>query len=189
MHDAEMALVRHKLTVDDYYRMADAGILSDDDRVELIAGDVVDMAPIGAGHASVVTTLHERLVLACAGRAIVRSQNPVRLDRLNEPQPNMAVLRPSADSYMTAHPGPADVLLLIEVADSSLRFDRAVRLPLYARAGIPELWIVDLQRNVLTAHRAPDAGHYTEVTTHGPGDRLALALAPEITLKMDQVFG
>ena len=189
MDEAALVLTRHKLTVDDYHRMAEAGILGEDDRVELIDGEIIDMAPIGSGHGSSVMRRTQAIVLAALGRATVSVQNSVRLDRASEPQPDFAILRPRADFYASALPGPADVLLLIEVADSSLRFDRVVKLPLYARAGIPEVWIVDLQRSVLTAHRAPVAGHYTEVTTHGPGDRLSLAEAPEISLQMDQVFG
>ena len=189
MDEAPLLLTRHKLTVDDYHRMAEVGILGEDDRVELIDGELIDMAPAGSGHGSSVMRFTQALVLASVGRALVSVQNSVRLDQVSEPQPDFAILRPRADFYATALPGPADVLLLIEVADSSLQFDRTVKLPLYARAGIPEVWIVDLQHGVLTAHRVPVSEGYQEVTTHGRGDRLALALAPEITLSMDQIFG
>ena len=181
-------VLRHKLDVDDYRRMAEAGILGDDDRVELVEGELIDMAPIGLDHAATVDGLTEALVLACAGRAIVSVQNPVRLDRLNEPQPDLAVSRLRADRYRTERAGPADILLLVEVADTSLRFDRTVKLPLYARTGIAELWIVDLERRVLEAHRRPGDNGYAEVTTYQPGDTIALALAPEITLTLSRVF-
>ena len=117
-------------------------------------------------------------------------QNPVRLDRSNEPQPDLAVLRRRADFYATGErPGPGDILLLVEVADSSLRFDRTVKLPLYARAGIGEVWIVDLQRRAIDTYRMPAGDAYGEMTTHQPDGRIALALAPEIVVTLDLVFG
>ena len=190
MDDADLVLTRHKLTVDDYYRMADAGILTSDDRVELIDGEIIDMPPIGQDHAGTVNRLAEALFQAFAGRAIVSTQNPIRLDDLSEPQPDFAVLRRRADFYTTGErPGSDDVLLLIEVADSSLRFDRTVKLPLYARAGIPEVWIVDLRRRVVDVHRAPGDGRYDDIVTKQMGDTLSPALAPEVRLTLDQVFG
>ncbi len=147
------------------------------------------MAPIGIDHASTVSRLHECLVLAFAGRATITSQSPVLLDRFSEPEPDFAVLKRREDFYATARPTGADVLLLIEVANTSLRYDRTVKLPLYARAGIPEVWIVDLQQRTVDSHRAPAAGQYAEVRTFRTGDSLRLALAPEITLRMEQVFG
>ncbi len=117
-------------------------------------------------------------------------QNPVRLDRLNEPQPDLAVLRRRADFYATGErPGPADVLLLVEVADSSLRFDRTVKLPLYARAGIAELWIVDMKQRVVDAYRQPGADGYGAHTTHQRGEQIVLAAAPDITVRLELMFG
>src|SRR4051812_9665607 len=134
MDDALLEPTRHKLDVDVFYRMADAGIFGEDDRIELIDGELIDMAPIGTDHASSSTGLNRALVLACGDRAIVSAGNPLRLDRFNEPQPDFLVLRLRGDNYRTAHPGAADTLLAVELADSSLRFDRNVKLPLYARA-------------------------------------------------------
>ena len=190
MDDAAVMPVRHKLDVDAYHRMAEAGVFGEDDRVELIDGDIIDMAPIGQGHEAIVSGLNEAFVIACAGRATVWPQNSIRLGRWSAPQPDLAVLRRRADFYATGErPGPANVLLLVEVADSSPRFDREVKLPLYARAGIGEFWIVDLKRRVLDAHRGPVGDGYDETTTHRPGEQLALALAPEIVVKLDLVFG
>lgn len=186
MDDAVIAPVQRKLDVDEYHRMADAGILGEDDRVELIDGRIIDMAPIGQGHAATVGGLTHALVPACLDKAVVWVRNPVRLDRLNEPQPDFAILRPRPDFYAAGdRPGPANVLLLVEIADSSLRCDRTVKLPLYARAGIPEAWIVDLKHRVLHAHRRPTDGEYAEISTHHPGDHLALAAAPAITVRLD----
>jgi Uma2 family endonuclease len=180
---------RHKLDVDDYRRMAEAGILGPEDRIELIDGDLIDMAPIGEAHAAIVTRLAEALFIACAGRAIVSPQNPVRLDRRSEPQPDLAILRRRADFYASERPGPADILLLVEVADTSLRFDRTVKLPLYARAGIGEVWIVDLKRGTLDAYRRPVGEGYAESVTHHAGDQIALALAPDIAVEVGLVLG
>ena len=180
--DAGDLLVRHKLNVADIYRMLDAGILHEDDRVELIDGELIDMAPIGADHATTVNGLNKALILACGNRAIVSAQNPVRLDDLNEPQPDFALLRPR--SCRTAHPGPADVLLLVEVADSSLRFDRRVKLPLYARFGIPEVWIADLKRRVLEVHRSPAGSAYANSMDYQPDAQLSPVLLPGVALTL-----
>ncbi len=190
MDDVHTLPARHKLDVDAYHRMAEAGVFGPEERVELIEGDLIDMAPIGQGHAGIVTALTYILSTACAGRALVSPQNPVRLDRLSEPQPDFAVLRWRDDFYVTGErPSPADTILLIEVAESSLRFDREVKLPLYARAGIAEFWLVDLRQRVIEVYRWPEAGAYLEKAVHAPGDRIALALMPEIVVTLGLVFG
>ena len=189
MDNTTFAPTRHKLDVHDYHRMGETGILGEDDRVELIGGELIDMAPIGQGHAASVRGLTHVLVMARGDRALVSIQNPVRLDRFNEPQPDAALLRPRADNYRTgAPPGPADVLLLVEVADSTLRYDRAVKLPLYARAGIGEVWIVDLHRLVVDVHREPGPDGYAAMATHAPEGTVTLALAPGIAVALRQIF-
>ncbi len=190
MNDVVIAPARHRLTVHDYHRMADAGIFGEDERIELIEGDLIDMAPIGQGHAAVVARLTRALFMACADRVIVWPQNPIRLDQSSEPQPDVVVLRHRADFYADGErPGPADVLLLVEVADSSLRYDRMVKLPLYARAGIAEYWIVDLQRRVVDAYRGLAGDGYREKTEHRAGEELAVVLAPEIVVRLDLYLG
>ena len=180
---------RHKLHVDDYYRMIDAGILGQEDHVELIEGEIIDMAPIGQDHAGTVNSLNEALFLGFAGRAVVAPQNPVGVNDRSVPQPDFAVLRRRADFYRSGErPGPADVLLLIEVSDTSLHYDRTVKLPLYARAGIPEVWIVDLQQCVVDVHTAPSDGRYTGVVTMRQGDTLRPSLAPDVRIGWEQVF-
>jgi Uma2 family endonuclease len=144
---------------------------------------------IGQDNIATVNGLAHALVMACGDQAIVSVQNPARLDRFSEPQPDVTLFRPRADNYRTRErPGPADVLLLVEVADSSLRYDRAVKLPLYARAGIGEVWIVDLRRRVVDVHRTPAGDGYATVATHGPEDTVTLALAPEIAVALRRVF-
>ncbi len=189
MDDVAHVLTRHKLDVDEYYRMAEAGILGEDDRVELINGEIIDMAPIGESHAATVGRLTRVLVMAFTDQAIVWPQNPVRIDRLNEPQPDFAVLRPRTDFYEAGKPGPADILLLIEVSDSSLAYDSTVKLPLYAKSVIGEVWIVDLKRRVVDVYWQPGDESYANSATYRPGEAITLALAPEITLEVAQIFG
>ena len=181
---------RHKITVDEYQALGETGVLGWEARVELIDGDIIDMAPIGQDHISTVDILNETLVLACQGRAIVSVQNPVRLDRYNEPQPDFAIYRRRADFYRTGErAGPKDTLLLIEVANTFLRYDRTIKLRLYARAGIPEYWIIDLKARTLDAYRNPANEGYAEITVHGPSDSLALSQDPAIVISLAQVFG
>ena len=135
-----MPLTTRRFTVDEYYRMGRAGVFHEDDRVELLDGLIVDMSHIGPGHAGCVTALTGLLLPILAGRALVSVQNPVRLGEHSEPQPDVSLLVPRAEAYRTAHPQPEDVLLLIEVADSSLEHDRDVKVPLYAASGWRKFW-------------------------------------------------
>lgn len=153
-------LRRHRLTVDDYHQMAEAGILADDDRVELIEGEVLDMSPIGSLHAALVRVLARWLSEVAGRHAIVAVQDPIHLDDTNEPQPDIALLTPRADFYASAHPGPADTFLAVEVAESSLAYDLGVKVPLYARHGIPEVWVVDAATRTTHRFRTPTADGY-----------------------------
>jgi hypothetical protein len=157
---AQAVLSRHRFDVDEYHAMVRAGILMEGDRIELIDGEIVEMHTIGSRHLACVIRLNHLLVPPLAGRARVSIQGSMRLDRYSEPEPDVLVLRPRADDYASAHPGPADVLLAIEVADTSLAYDRTVKLPLYARAGIAEVWIVDLEARAVEVHREPSADGY-----------------------------
>lgn len=190
MDDTDSQPSRHKIDVDAYHRMGEAGIFAPGERVELIEGELIDMAPIGQGHAGIVNRLNEALVLACRGLAIVSVQNPVRLDRYSEPQPDFALLRPRPDFYETGErAGSDDILLLIEVAESSLRFDRTVKLSLYARRGIPEYWIIDRRSRRVEVHTRPAEQRYRTVATHGAGARLTLTQLPEIVIDVDRILG
>ncbi|AUB81525.1 Uma2 family endonuclease [Candidatus Thiodictyon syntrophicum] len=151
---------RHRYTVADYYRMAEVGILAPDARVELIDGEVIEMPPIGAPHASTVTEVQRTLERAVGDAAIVRVQNPIHLGRHDEPQPDLALVTPPASKYRLRHPRPGDVLLLIEVADTTLRFDRDVKLGRYARVGIPEVWLLDVKARTLQRFRGPGSTGY-----------------------------
>lgn len=182
-------LARRRFTVDEYAEMARVGILRDDDRVELIDGEIVEMAPIGPDHAGSVDAIYELLVRELSGLAQVRAQNPIRLDAFNQPQPDFALLRRRDDFYRSAHPTPADVLLIVEVADTSLSTDRAVKLPLYARAGLPEVWLVDLAHGVISVHREPGPGGYRRTSTGRPGDLLRPLAWPDRAFAVTDLLG
>ena len=181
-------LPRRPLSVADYDRMGEAGILGPDDRVELIEGELIAMAPIGSYHAGAVGGLTYRLVEQVGRHALVWVQNPIRLDNHNEPQPDFALLRPREDEYRNALPGPADVLLIIEVADSSLAFDRTVKANLYARSGIAELWIVDLAGARTWVCRDPSPEGYRNVTEAARGAVLELSRLSGVRIGMDLLF-
>ena len=169
--------------------MAEVGILAPDARVELIDGEIIDMAPPGSLHAAAVHRLNEALVRAAEGRATLLIQNPIRLSEYSEPQPDLALLRRREDFYSDHHPRPADVLLVIEVADTSLRFDRETKIPLYAVHGIPEVWLVDLRGKRLVRHRVPEQGVYTLVDELVSGGALEVSAVPGIAVDLGWLFG
>lgn len=148
---------RHRLSVEDYYRMAEVGILTAAMRVELINGEVIDMSPIGALHAALVNVLSRYFTRRCGDSAIVSCQNPLRLDDENEPEPDIVVLRPRSDCYSTAHPTPGDAVLVVEVSDSSLDYDLTVKVPLYAQFGVPEVWVVEAATRTTHLFRSPQS--------------------------------
>ncbi len=183
------APARRRFTVAEYYAMADAGILSENDRVELLDGDLIVMPPIGDWHAASVKLFNNTMVPALRGRAMIAVQDPVRLDDDSEPQPDVMLLQWRDDFYRNGHPAPADVLLLIEVADSSVEFDRTVKLAAYARAGIPEVWIVARAERRIEAYAEPAGNEYATVRCFGPGETVAPQAFPDITLEVNRVIG
>ncbi len=164
-------IILRRFTVRDYYAMADAGILDSDERVELLDGKVVAMSPIGARHADRVSRLAEWLVHHTPGIARVRIQCPVRLDDHSEPEPDIALVDAARD-YNAAHPGPEDVFLVIEISDSTLKKDLRVKVPLYARAGIPEVWVVALEEDRVYVFRDPAGDAYRFEAVVGRGDTI-----------------
>lgn len=173
---------RHKLSVEDYHKMGEAGILTEDSRVELIEGELIDMAPIGSEHAGAVNRLTHRFVAAVGDSAIVQVQGPLRLGDRSEPQPDVLVLRPRADYYSGAVATAADVLLAVEVADSSLGLDQSTKIPLYAAHGIPEVWIVDLRNRLLSVYRDPGDAVYRNVQTTATASRIQLSQLPGVAV-------
>jgi Uma2 family endonuclease len=181
------AVSRHLWTVDDYHRMGDAGILTEDDRVELIEGELLEMAPIGAEHIAASNALTRLLVLAVGDSFIVSVANPVRLTQRSEPQPDFTVLKPRGD-YRTMLPRPEDTILAVEVANTSLNYDRNVKLALYARSRIPEVWIVNLAAEEVEVYRSPVGDVYTSVTRAGLSDSLMIAAIPGVLIPVAKIF-
>ena len=181
-------IARRRFSVEDYHRMLQAGILSEDDRVELIDGEIVEMAPIGPRHASQVDFLARLLWQRVGGRAIVRVQNPIRLGEQSEPHPDLCLLRPRRDYYRRFHPTAVDVLLVIEVAEATAEYDRQVKVPLYGRHGVAELWLVDLEAQRVEVYRRPRAEGYEEVRSLGRGETVSPLSFPDLTLGVDELL-
>jgi Uma2 family endonuclease len=182
-------VTRRPLTVAEYHRMGEVGILTEDDRVELIEGELIAMSPIGSGHAGTTNTLNRRLVMAVGERGVVAVGNPVQLDDLSEPQPDFSVLKPREDDYRRATPRPDEVLLIIEVADSSLSYDRNVKRSLYAWHGIPEFWIVNLTAGEVEVCRKPQGEQYASVSRIGRDGMLEPELLPGVVLPAAALVG
>lgn len=185
----EFTRPRRRFTADEFERMATTGVLGEDDRVELLDGEVIEMAPIGPGHAGVVNRLNRLLVSRVGDQAIVSVQNPVRLSEHSEPQPDVTVAVPRGDFFQSAHPRPEDVLLVVEVAETSAAFDREVKVPRYANAGVPEVWLVDLAAEQVEVYREPAQGGYGHVDERGRGQQLAPQALPDLTLEVTDVLG
>ena len=179
---------KRKFTVAEYYRMAEAGILRPDERVELIEGEIIVMAPIGPGHAGSVDFTADFIIRRLDERFMVRSQNPVHLDDGSEPQPDIAIILRRRESYFTAHPTPADVLLVIEVADSSLEYDREVKAHLYGRAGVPETWVKNLPEDCIEKFTEPGPEGYAQHTIHRRGETLTPESLPDLELPVDELL-
>lgn len=181
--------VRQRLfTVDEYHRLSEAGVLGEDDRVELLEGVIIEMTPIGRLHAAVVDRLTDVLTSRLGSRAIVRVQGPVPAGPLSEPQPDLSLLRRTPDYYAATPLTSADVLLVIEVADTSLDHDRA-KLRVYANARIPEVWIVDLQGGRLETYRRPVGDRYDDADVRERGHTITPQAFPDLSLTVDDVLG
>ena len=168
--------------------MGETGILTEDDRVELIDGEIVQMSPIGVRHIAAVNRCNRVFSRAAGDRVLVSIQNPVDLDPYNEPQPDVALLRPRDDDYAGGKPGPADVLLVVEVADTSVAYDRQTKLPRYAAAGLPEAWLLDLPGDALEVHREPGPDGYALVRRCRRGQRVAPEALPDVEVAVEDLL-
>ncbi|HVR99571.1 MAG TPA: Uma2 family endonuclease [Thermoanaerobaculia bacterium] len=181
--------LKRLFTNSEYHTMAETGILSEDDRVELIEGEIFQMAPIGNRHVGSVN----RLIRAFAGpvgeRAVVTVQNPIHLNDFSEPQPDFVLLHPRDDLYSRSDVRPEDVLLLVEVSDASLEYDRRRKIPLYARHGIPEAWLINLVQDFVEVHRDPSPSGYRDVRKLRRGDRLSSQAFPDLVIPVDYLLG
>ena len=180
---------RRRFTVAEYYALAEIGILAENDRVELLDGDLIVMPPIGDWHAASVKFFNNTMLPPLQSRAMIAVQDPVRLDEHSEPQPDVMLLRWRDDFYGGGHPGPADVLLLIEVSDTTVEYDRNAKLPRYARSGIPEVWIVNRPARRIEGYSEPSGDAYTTVRYAGPGETIAPQAFPDIVLEVNRIIG
>jgi Uma2 family endonuclease len=178
-------VTKKRFTADQYHRMAQVGILAPRDRVELIDGEIVVMSPIGSRHSACMSCATRALIRAADDSAIVQPQSSVRLDLYYEPEPDLVLLRPRADFYATRHRTPGDVLLVIEIADSSLAYDRDMKAPIYAMSGIGEYWLADLITNVVWRYSAPERGTYQRVEQHHRGESIAPLQLPACVIPVD----
>jgi Uma2 family endonuclease len=177
--DTETPVRIRPITVDDYHRMLEAGILHEREPVELLNGQLIAMPPEGPLHSDVFAKLNTELVLRFAGRAVVRPGNPVTLRPLSEPQPDFTLARRRGNAYRKAHPGPDDVFLVVEVSHSSLRYDRREKLAAYAQAGIAEVWIVDLVHRHIEVYAGATGTRYAETRVVKHGDEIAPRAFPD----------
>jgi Uma2 family endonuclease len=180
---------RRRFTTAEYHRIAEAGVLSEDDRVELIEGEILEMNPIGSKHASCVKRLTRLFTEKLGDKVIVGVQDPVQVGEYSEPQPDVALLRSRPDFYAAAHPRPNDVLLLIEVADTTLEYDEQVKAPLYGHSGVHETWLVDLERDVLMVHLDPSPTGYERVRVLRRSDFVRPSAFPHLEIAVAGVLG
>jgi Uma2 family endonuclease len=179
---------QHRFSVKDYYRMADSGVLRPGARVELLQGRIIDMSPIGPFHGGLVNRLGRFFNLNAKGRWTVSTQNPLRLDEYSEPEPDLMLLKPAADDYTSRHPGPSDVFLLIEVSDTTLDYDREEKLPAYGRAGVPEVWIVNLNEQTIEVYRDPNFAGYGSKAILRAGQQAQPLAFPDAAVEVSELL-
>lgn len=179
---------RRRLTVDDFAKMCEVGILSADDHVELIDGDLVEMPPMGPPHAGIVNHLAKILILRLGDNADVRVQSSVLLSRYTQPEPDLAVVRPDLDHYLQRHPDPRDIFIAIEVADSSLTYDREEKMPRYAAAGVPEAWLVNVRAQTITVYSDPTTTDYRASRTLGWTEELVATAIDGLRLTFEDIL-
>ena len=183
------SVIHHRFTVDEYEQMIEQGILTENDRIELIHGEIVEKMVIGPLHIAVVNRLNRLLNTRLSDATFVSIKSPIVLSD-SQPEPDVALLLPRDDFYATSKPKSSDVLLVIEVSDSSLNYDREVKLPMYALGGIQELWIVNLVESKIEVYRQPlPTGVYPSRTDFGRGESLCLAGLPDVSFEVDSILG
>ena len=183
-----LAPAKHRFSVKEYYRMAETGILPENARVELLNGEIIDMSPIGPFHGGVANYLTQIFTAAAKGRWLTAIQNPIHLDDHSEPEPDVVLLKPAPEYYRRRHPQPEDVHLLIEISDTSLESDQEQKLPAYGRAGITEVWIVNLNELTVEVYREPHFTGYGSKTILGAGDAARPLAFPEVTVSVGELL-
>ena len=181
-------LARRRFTSAEYHQMVEAGILAEDDRVELIEGEIIEMSPIGRHHAATVRRLSDLSFHTFRDVALVDIQNPIRLSDESEPQPDLTLVRRRPDFYDSGLPGPEDIFLVVEVADTSLAYDRRLKIPLYGRSGIPEAWLIDVTKRTITVYRDPGPAGYGTTRVVRRAEQLDLVAFPDRLLSADEIL-
>ncbi|HXV44508.1 MAG TPA: Uma2 family endonuclease [Anaerolineae bacterium] len=182
-------ILKRLFTVGEYHQMIEAGILAEDDRVELIEGEVIEISPIGSRHAACVKRLNQLFAEQLGKLALISVQDPIHLNEQSEPEPDLALLQARADFYVQAHPEPEDILLVVEVAETSIEYDQQVKLPLYARNGIAEVWLVHLAAHLIEVYRQPAPAGYGQIQQLRRGESLSPQAFPQLDLTVDEILG
>ncbi|WP_375468944.1 Uma2 family endonuclease [uncultured Nostoc sp.] len=182
-------LLRRKFTVEQYHKMVESGIVTEDDRVELIRGEIIEMSQIGTKHAACVNRLVNLLVQLLGKGVILAAQNPVALNKNSEPQPDVALLKPRDDFSATAHPQPQDIFLLIEVSHSTVMYGREEKIPLYTEANIIEVWLVDINEQIVEVYQQPTAVRYQHIQKFASGQTLSIKAFPNVNITVNEIFG
>jgi len=180
--------LKYRFTVKDFHKLAETGILQETNKIELITGELINMSPIGSAHAGTVDKIVALLVRKINDKAIVRCQNPIILDDYSEPEPDIALVKFSKNFYTDNHPLPQDVLLVIEIADTSIRYDREIKIPLYAKADIPEVWLIDLNQKQLEIYTQPYEQSYRTIHLPHLTEKITAQLLPEVELSVSELF-
>ncbi len=184
----EVQLAKRLITVDEYHTMAKAGILTRKDKVELIHGEILEMSPTGKKHRSTVIRIENNLKKLFGKKALISVRNPINISDLNEPEPDVTILKKSDDYYHNRSIKPNDIRLVIEVSDTTYHTDKEIKLPLYASAGILEYWVVNLQKSEIEVHRFPEREVYKRIQIAQHGDSIELSFCQK-SIKVDNLLG
>ena len=177
-----------KFSVEEYHQMINVGVLKEDDLIELIRGEILEMSPVGLRHASCVKKLNYLFAQKLGNKVIIGVQDPIKLNDYSEPQPDLVLLKPRKDFYASSHPTPDDIFLLIEVADSSIEYDRNIKLPLYAENKISEVWLIDLNQNLLEVHQNPQKNYYQNIQKLSSDNKVILNHPIPIEIDVSNLF-
>lgn len=181
-------VLKRRFTVEDYQKMGEVGVFKADENNELVAGEIIKMSPIGKRHAACVRRLDYLLNRQLGDRVIIDTQNPIQLNNLSQPQPDLVLLQPRPDFYEERHPQPSDILLLIEVSDTTIDFDQQVKIPLYCQSEIQEVWLIDLNQNIVRVYRIPTANGYQSIQFFTVEQTLTIGVFPEFNFNVNQIF-
>ncbi|WP_069791675.1 Uma2 family endonuclease [Cyanobacterium sp. IPPAS B-1200] len=181
-------LPRKKFAIEEYHQIITSGVLKEDYLIELINGEIFEISPVGFKHASCVKKINYLFAEKLGSKVIIGVQDPIKLNNNSEPQPDIVLLKPRKDFYANDHPTVEDIFLLIEVADSSIDYDRTFKIPIYAENKVREVWLVDLNQNLLEIYQNPQKNYYQNITKLSSEDSLTLSQPEPITIRLDRIL-